>query len=158
MQTNNGMTVVLNGGKDVLESATIPVQWFFSREVAEQAPTHILIIDYAGDEFKTDRERSCDHGIRYVVKVTDTVKFLQMFRPGIHHLCFVAFKPNEGKEKKIGQYFLTKDGYCYDTSVTVDDAGFIRLRDNRYVTSGNMATAYAKIDIPDGFFAKIPES
>jgi len=42
---SGGIRLILNGGKNIMEQATIPVQWFFSPNVINKRPTHVLIIE-----------------------------------------------------------------------------------------------------------------
>ena len=152
----NGMTIVLNGGKDVMESATIPVQWFFSEEVAQWAPTHLLIIDYTDSQFKNSY---LYNGIRYLVKISDTIKFLQMFRPGIHHLCFMAFDIRAQNVKELEAYLLSKHDGLYDNSVCIT-SNIDGVGDDIDIGSrltGQKICLIIKIEVPDVFFAKVPE-
>jgi len=154
----NGMTIVLNGGKDVMESATIPVQWFFSKKTAEWAPTHLLIIDQSDKEFQ--KYFAGSSGIRYLVKISDTIKFIQMFQPGIHYLCFMAFDIRAKNVKKFEAYLLSKHDGLYDNSVCITekkgDAGDDIDIGNRL--TGQKICSIIKIEVPDVFFAKVPEN
>lgn len=165
MELKKDLTVVLNGGKDVMASATIPVQWFFSSETADKAPTHLLIVDYTDDDLKDSLRGYCKYGIRYLIEISDAIKYLQMFKPGIHHLCFSALKVvpgDDGNEGKVRYNFLSKKDGMYRNSISVQKTSYgnvyLDLSDwSEWNRNKPCATTYVKIEVPEELFAKIPE-
>ncbi len=107
MKTNNNqrMAIVLNGGKSELNSATIPVEWWFSKEViaGEKPPKYLLIIEQTPDD-------DGYHGRRYFCKVEEKVAFLQLFKSGRHTIRVLAFSSErQDFYGRLLHYFLEKD-------------------------------------------------
>ncbi len=76
--TIGAIRVVLNGGKVEMEQATIPIQWFFTKDVIEKRPVQILIVEQS--EFEMD---SSTCGERTLAKVEwHAVNRLCRFRSG----------------------------------------------------------------------------
>jgi hypothetical protein len=148
-----GFKIVLNGGSDVMESATIPIQWFFSEEAAAKLPTHILVVDYDNQEFSSYNRQNC--GRRYVVPVTDMIMHLCLTRPGTHHLVFIAFSlANLGEEiqrPRIEQLLHHDFLDNYHFSLSFNDSG-VRINDK------TVASETVKIVVPTELFAKRSES
>jgi hypothetical protein len=152
------LKVVLNGGTDFMKSATIPIQWFFSAELAEMAPTHLLIVDYTGDELEKSLRRGYGElGIRYCVRISDTIKYLQIFTPGVHHLCFLTLRVKPGEEGKIGERIFSKNDGDYCNSITISKTDDVLQADWGGNYTKFLATTFVKIEVPEELFAKIPE-
>lgn len=92
------LTLVLNGGSDVMDNSTIPVRWFFSKELAEKSPEYLILFDQTENEFGLSH-----HGRRYVVKVEESVKFIQLHRAGKHRLTVLAFNNQDDALKYLVQ-------------------------------------------------------
>lgn len=136
------ITLVLNGGKDELDSATIPVQWFFSKELAENTPTHLILIDKTGGQFASQNK-----GRRYLVRVDQAVFFLQLHRSGPHRLSILAFNNYE----KAVSHLLKCDGNYKEA---IDDQ-LIEVADAH---NGALAGTSIEFTIPAEFFAQEPKS
>ncbi len=89
LKKGEGMEVLLNYGKDEMDSATIPIQWFFSEETARKKPTHLLIVEQDKEESKEYNNVSL--GSRYFCRVEEGIKFIRLFRPGYHRILVLAF-------------------------------------------------------------------
>lgn len=136
------ITLTLNGGKDELDSATIPVQWFFSEELARNAPTHLILVDKTKGQFAAQNK-----GRRYLVRVDQAVLFLQLHRSGLHRLTVLAFNNYENAVSH-----LLKDGYGYKEHI--DD----QLAAVADAHCGALAGATVEFNIPAEFFAQEPKN
>ena len=67
--------VVLNGGKREMDAATIPIQWFFSKEVIEKKPEYLLFFEQNKKEVE-EGLASAREGHRYVCRVSEGTKFI----------------------------------------------------------------------------------
>ena len=86
------LTLVLNGGNTEMDSATIPIKWFFSQKLIEKSPTHLVFCEQSRKEFES-KSNNMDSGRRYLVKVEDAVHFLEIPSSGDHQLiCPGLFK------------------------------------------------------------------
>ncbi len=154
VQEVQDLTIVLNDGEREMKGATIPVKWYFSRDLALRGPTYILLVDLTEVEAQEDINFS---GRRYLVKVDKAVKFLQMFKSGKHVMVALAFK-----KLSVAASFLAKgedhQGF-YQEPVYISFAGNNNLWDRQYYYSG-MLLASAKIEftVPQELFAKKPET
>jgi hypothetical protein len=92
-----GIELVLNGGKKELDDATVPIRWFFSDEVLKRAPEYVVIIEQTALEAADDYSMS--YGRRYLCKVTEAVKYLQLFTPGRHRLMVLAVNGKYAKKR-----------------------------------------------------------
>ncbi|PJA92247.1 hypothetical protein CO134_01085 [Candidatus Kuenenbacteria bacterium CG_4_9_14_3_um_filter_39_14] len=54
VDTKIGISVVLNGGKKEMNSATIPIEWWFSKEIIEKDPKYIVFFEQDEDGKKTN--------------------------------------------------------------------------------------------------------
>jgi hypothetical protein len=151
-----GMKVILNGGSSQMESAMIPIQWFFDMKAAEMRPTHILIVDYRKNEFNS-YNRGC-YGRRFIVKVTDTIKFHEFLSAGEHTLCFVALS-SQGERREEKETCMSilewtrRSGYEWsipfndDQAIWNDDDGFTFV-----------ASLTVSITVPSELFAEVPQT
>lgn len=154
----DGIVLTINGGKDHLDSATIPVEWHFTPEMIAEKPQYIMVIDHEMP-LETFKERHVyNSGVRHEpVKVTDFVKYVQLFKTGIHHLVFIVFCGTpENAKKRAYAFFKRIPGYGehkYDRHIEYD-----------YLESGRLGAgefAYAthvEINVPDELLAHKPDS
>jgi len=70
-----GIDVTLNGGKKEMNSATIPIEWWLSKEVIETDPHYIIFFEQNQGE-KNHGYRNGECGRRYACKVTDAFKYI----------------------------------------------------------------------------------
>ncbi|MFA5163119.1 MAG: hypothetical protein WC441_01165 [Patescibacteria group bacterium] len=136
------INLVLNGGKDELQGATIPIQWFFSKELAEYSPTHLILVDKTRDQFSSQHK-----GRRYLVRVDQAATFLQLHRSGQHRLSVLAFNDYDQAVSH-----LLKDSQGYREAI---DDQLIEVKDAHL---GALAGTTVEFTIPAEFFAKEPSS
>ncbi len=137
------LTLVLNGGSEVMDNSTIPVRWFFSKELAERGPKYLVIADQTENEFDLP-----NNGRRYVVKVDESVKFIQLHRAGKHRVSVLALdNHNDALEYLVRDSRNTFKMEIYHNLIKRD--GFL---------NGSLAANFMDFIVPDGLFAKEPTS
>lgn len=146
------LTIILNGGGLEMQGATIPVRWHFSREMALQGPTHILLVDLTEAEAK---ENISFGGRRYLVEVEKAAKFLQIFKSGKHIMVALAFR-----SLSAAAYFLVKeeeDKGLYEAPIYISLS-----RDNSLDSDCHskkiLASTVIDFTVPSELFAKKPET
>lgn len=155
------LKVVLNGGSDIMESATIPFQWFFSDRVIEQQPTHLLVIDQTGAESRGPNDEHL--GERCIAFISHGSDFLQFTSPGRHRMAFIACKwPLNNVEPTLTYtaIFLRMQpfgGYNYGIRWT-DIERLSQGVDNMMTGLEAVAAAIVEVEVPQEFFAQKPES
>lgn len=151
LKSNLRLRVVLNGGKYELEDSTIPFQIGFDSSIAEQKPSYILVIDVTDDDsIKSAISDNCepdDQSERTIFRL-EPIHYLQLKRPGVHHLIFILF--NE-MSRSLEKFYLEKSQYCYENAVYFNTIEGIEL-DNQ------ISYAEAVVDVPKEFFADEPET
>ena len=179
-----GMRLILNGGKDSLDSATIRIRWDFDENVAALLPTHILVIV----ETKNDIGRN-NRGERYSFLVSDGQGFLPFYAPGKHRITVFAFSDpaKRGPEFSLKQRVRSTSNTCSfllrrdkdrDFSIAVSTDLACRLAkptetkeeipENIFCigSMGNadklwqeiVAITVMQADIPEGLFSEKPKS
>ncbi|MFA5934073.1 MAG: hypothetical protein WC795_02525 [Candidatus Paceibacterota bacterium] len=147
----SSLKVVLNGGKLVLDDATVPFQIAFDQSVAKKNPTHILVIDVTDTGFYDDgsrRSTTCNFE-RSVFKLEPT-NYLQFHKPGVHHLIFMLV--SGGMNKSRQQEFLGKRGYSYKNTMIYDEI------ENNDAVPDQIAFVEVIVEVPKEFFAKVAET
>lgn len=86
----DGISIIVNGGKDTLESATIPIEWRLSDALIAKRPQYIVICDHDISQEAFEEKERYHFGRRYIVRVSEFAKYLQLFRAGNHHLVFIV--------------------------------------------------------------------
>ena len=139
-----------------MDSATIPIQWFFSDEVIAKKPVHLLFFEQ--DKFESSIEyHSGEYGRRYACRVSAGTKFIQLFTPGYHRMMVLVFAENDNKMKKVIDGFLAGEGTHYESSIPwskVEDGSYVR----EWSCLGVLATAIVEFVVPEALFAKKPET
>ncbi|MCX6713139.1 MAG: hypothetical protein NTY66_02950, partial [Candidatus Vogelbacteria bacterium] len=149
------MSLTVNGGKNELDSATVPIQWFFSPEAAEKRPTHIVVCEQNGSEMNYNYS---DSGRRYFREVENGIAFIQLFSPGKHRIAVLAFAgQNAGKE--VETYLeKTKHGYrrnlCWDSMKDRRTPPILSELSN--IACVGVATA--EFTVPASEFSSVPTS
>ena len=140
---NKGQIVVtLNNGKKVMNSATIPVEWWFSKEVRERDPKFILFFEQ--DEI----EKSCwwgkdRYGRRYFCEVSDVFKYIELFSSGYHRImAMVITGKEEEAQEVVRRYLRTNDHNHYSSSLEWKESAFSTVEE---------------FEVPEDLFAKKPE-
>ncbi|MDE2188469.1 MAG: hypothetical protein KGJ35_01930 [Patescibacteria group bacterium] len=156
-EATGGIRLIINGGSDIVESATVPIQWFFSPEVIRKNPTKLLIIEQSEmlGEYKPSSYNDSDEGARYLVKVTDLVTFIQFFAPGKHCIAVLALDETECDTDRMRRRGERR--YHADISVSrIRDA--IKSGDFRDVDPDVVGATIKEIDVPQELFAHRTQS
>ncbi len=147
---NPNIRLVINGGSNILDAATVPVEWHFSEELIAKNPQYIVICDH---EYSIERLKDFVHetsGNRYYSKVTSLVKYLQLFRPGRHHLFVMVFYGDDAY--KYMSSFTSKGKKTYNCNVSYT------MLQNKFNNEFCMETTFVEFDVPEELFAKKPET
>jgi hypothetical protein len=152
----NGIKLLLNGGTDEMNSATIPVQWFFSDEVLTQKPGCILLIEQNEREYSNTPERY-NGGRRYLCDIGEAVKFIQLYQPGTHKLSALAFlKRSEGVESLLK--YENQNGlitYSYPIEFKSNE---VEINIRGYESPPILAATVVDFDVPEELFAAKPQT
>jgi hypothetical protein len=173
IQQGVGMEIVLNGGKSEMDAATIPIRWFFSPEVAAKKPTYIIIVEQNNEEIENDT--FCAKSRRYLCEVSEVVKFIQLFNPGLHRVGVLAFAGDNAKSE--AEDFMVISHSRYTTSVLLGNIesgawqpnmNEEKRNDNEYDDDFDpkpqgypavvVAATVARFSVPAELFAKPPET
>jgi len=145
----SGVNVVLNGGKSEMDSATIPVQWFFSEDIAKTNPTHVLVIEQDEREAQ-DGERERWAGRRYLVRIQDGVKFIELRKSGYHRLMLLVLNGEISLNTRLN--FLSSSNWgAYEWSMSITWSE----QDLPYPFIGAKIVEFT---VPEGLFAREPET
>lgn len=145
-----GIKLVLNGGKSVMESATIPIRWFFTDELTAKRPVYLLIIEQNETEMKG--HRADFSGARRLVKVTDCVDFIQFLSPGTHRIIVVALNDTKGPS-----YLHKRQARVYEQYVALTDLMLgIQSGDYTEHLPDVIGFTIQEIEVPQEFFARKP--
>ncbi len=157
LATEPKLSVILNGGSDVLESARIPIQFGVNNALAEIQPTHVLVI------IQHESETKPCYGIRKLIPLSRGSDFICFDSAGKHTVTFIALKSSLGSqviENKMEVYLKEhRPGcYCYyvDLNGNTDTHGisFEHGDDACYV----VAVFTKTISLPKELFATKPKS
>ena len=92
-----GLQVIINGGKETMDQATISVQWIISPKMVANVG-HILIIDHDEYNINSDSEwLQTDRGTRHLFKTTDRIAFIPVQSPGVHRFSIIAVSKETSK-------------------------------------------------------------
>lgn len=113
---SRGMELVFNRGQKELTAAVVPIQWFFTPEVVDEKPTHLLILVQNEDQIENGFSNQVGERQRHLIEIGASMVFLTLSEPGIYRLTVIAFN----------QEAMQTDGY----TGTED---FIRNSHDRYM-------------------------
>lgn len=152
----DGIRLVLNGGVDSLESATVPLEWFFSDELIAERPQYIVICDHEMSLDALKEKERYTFGRRYLVKVTEFVTYIQLFTSGAHHLVFMVFCGDKGSALKRARRYVDNKESCgrsYDWCIEHNDVvnGYEENLRGCYI-------ANIEFEVPQGLLAEKPTS
>ena len=151
--TKTGIEVILNGGKEEMNSATIPIEWWFSKEVIDREPKYILIFEQSKEEKERDFGKNDSYGRRYICKVSDAIKFLQIFSPGYHRVMVVVLGGSSA-EYDAKHYLGHNDYDYYRTSINWENAKDNTLKNMRSI----MGSTVEEFEVPEELFGKKPKT
>jgi hypothetical protein len=150
-----GVSVVLNGGEKEMNSATIPIRWFYSDEVIDKIPRYILFFEQ--NEREKEDFGNASAGRRYACKASDACKFIQLFSSGYHRMMIVVVAGgDEEKAIRVINDFLdvSRRGY-YSLSLRWKKA---EEGDLSCFSSLFVAFTVVEFEVPEELFAKKPET
>jgi hypothetical protein len=138
--------LVLNDGKQAVDSATVPLRWFFPKEVLDRKPTDLLMIVQHEAEYD-----SWDCGERFRVKVKDGMTWLPFSRAGRHRIMVFALT-HEGTgssryEARMKEFMRKSGPRRYESW---------GIKYDEYLITYWVGMAETEVEIPAGFFAKKP--
>ena len=145
--SSSGVAAVLNGGSEVMESGTIPIQWFFSENIAAMGPKYVFIVEQDASESK-DEIREEDRGRRYLRKVSDGVAFIQFLRPGHHRIMVLVLHPEVSKEDRLGLIAHEENGRFKESISWSEQSGGYPFVGGRII----------ECTVPEEVFATRPET
>ncbi|MDB5239085.1 MAG: hypothetical protein JWO00_420 [Candidatus Parcubacteria bacterium] len=140
------MKIVLNGGSKVLDSATLPIQWFFEPEAMAKRPEWIVIV--VQNTLKEEMWRYST-GQRYLFKVTDRIAFIQLDKPGNYQVLIAAVSGREPRWLLAGDY---PGWYLYKIYWPTESKA-ASSKDLEFASY-----ACEMFEVPEGLFAKQSES
>ena len=147
----SGVVVVLNGGRRVMNSATVPIQLFFSDEIARKNPAYLLIVEQNEREIGDDvNERVI--GQRYLRRVDQGIYFVQLHKPGLHRIKVLIFD-DEHASKDDRLDMLEREGNS--TSMFKKMVAWIDSEVPEY--SRFLGTKTVEFTVPEELFARKPE-
>jgi hypothetical protein len=158
------MKVVLNGGKQMLDDATIPFTIGLNDALASKQPTHVLVVDIPHSQYKgfslsteqddesplmLDNEKWRRLGERRLYEL-NKIDFIQFHSPGKHNLIFILLKdPSKDMKKRIFQKASLRNSYDNGIYLSQIQNGGIEKQ---------VAYCEELVEIPDAFFSLIPQS
>ena len=149
---NPDIKLVLNGGQEILDSATVPVEWHFSKELIAKKPQYIVVCDHEYDLDGLCKATNTCYGYRYDFAVKDLVGYIQMHKAGRHHFVAVVFCGDEDRAKKSVRNFLKKSSSSvYEVSISYNEV------EERTFWNDTAVTA-VEFEVPAELFAKKPET
>jgi len=153
----SAMKVVLNGGTNEMDSATVPIkvgfdeQWLMDED---NTPTHILVIEQTKDETE-NVYHSMTMGRRSLYDLKQVVHFMQVFSPGYHRLAVVAL---DGKRcsKRFMENLLRDDHF----SRSSNSISFSNLEEGDLSDFDGRALAckVMEFEVPTELFAQRPKT
>lgn len=153
INTKTDIRIVLNGGKEEMNSATIPIEWWFSKEVIDREPKYILIFEQSKEEKERDFGKNDSYGRRYICKVSDAIKFLQIFSPGYHRVMVVVLGGSSAESD--AKHYLGHDDYdYYRTSINWENAKDNTLKNMKSI----MGSTVEEFEVPEELFGKKPKT
>jgi len=150
------MDLVLNGGKKEMDSATIPIAWFFSDKVIAKKPGYIVFFEQNSSEMSMSWQTSL-YGRRYGVELRKkTVDFIQLFRPGRHRIIALAIADGEDGKDLADSYLIQNEGGKYEKSFPIHE---IEQGDTHRIHEPSvLAGTIVEFEVPEELFAQKPET
>lgn len=150
LKEQTSMKVVLNGGKYQLNDATIPFQIAFDEKIAKKEPTHILVMDITDNVFRNKNRTSFDSCAERSLFKLEPVHYLQLKKPGVHHLIFILLKGeiNEDEHKFL---FEKQNRSYYRNDLYFDSIESMSI-------TNEVAYCEVVISVPEEFFALKPKT
>ncbi|MEK7630175.1 MAG: hypothetical protein AAB432_02205 [Patescibacteria group bacterium] len=156
-QVTPDIKLVLNGGSNILDTATVPVEWHFSDELIEKKPRYILICEHNDISFNEFKEIiNYYHGRRHTFPVEDLVGYIQLCRPGQHHFIAIVFCGDKETALKNVRLYIKKDeDSYYDMSINYGMVGKSVKENSENTFSAAVAVEF---EVPAELFAEKPKT
>lgn len=147
--------VVLNGGEDVLDSATIPIEWGLSKKILDENPQFIIISDvpYTLDwlkELKNSWQNSRKNNRMF--RATELIGYVPVYSPGPH--TFVIHVVCGGK--RIDAFKVAENITSSNVWHENIEVGF--SENHNYSELISIYTIAVECEIPKEFFAEKPKT
>jgi len=151
------ISVVLNGGKKEMDTATLPIRWYFSDEVLKQGslPHYVLVFEQTEEEAHNELH-SGRYGSRCAFRTSDVFGVIQLSRPGRHRMMVVSVGGGRIKSLMTTQDYLRENGQRgYVSSLSWERAGDGSLSsyDDRLI-----AATIVEFEVPKELFAEKPQT
>lgn len=117
----SALTLVLNGGSNEMDSATIPIKWFFSEELIKQAPKYLVLCEQSERELRNEALRNYS-GRRYVFNVENAIGFIEIPTSGDHKITCLPFSTRGQAIKYLQKENNTQYIFAID-SKTISEGG-----------------------------------
>ena len=150
----DGIRLIINGGVDSLDSATVPIEWRFSEALLAERPQYIVICDHEMSLDELKEKEYCYGGRRHLVKVTEFVKYIQLFRAGHHHLVFMVFCGERDMALRCDRSFADDNQHLHDKAIHYTDLACGHSDDYR----APIYIASVEFEVPAGLLAERPKS
>lgn len=148
----SSMKVVVDGGNTILSDSTVPFCIGFDKSISDNNPTKILVIDVTGNQFQTINYLK-DIGKDFISERTffdlEPINYLQLKRPGIHHLIFVLF--NYCSKDYRREFLQTTRSGSYKCGVD-----YINIESNEFCHQ--LCYTEVVVSVPDEYFAPEPKT
>ena len=147
---SSDIKVVLNGGSNVLDSATIPVRWGFSSNLVEKNPQYVAIVDIKGKSL-SDLESVNDFNfyeedVVFIGKTKELAAYIPLKSSGKHTFLVYVFCGDTKKDASeyVNRYVRRKHRNIFygDLERGVEGAVYITATD---------------FEVPDELFAHKPK-
>lgn len=146
---NENIHLVVNGGSTILDSATVSIEWHFSKELIAKKPEYVVICDHETPLSNLKETGNTYYGNRYLCKITDLVKYVQLFRPGKHHFVILVFSGDDAK--LYARFYIRKGSSHYENGIFYSN--LLQKKDDR-----DTDITYFEFDVPEELFAKKSET
>ena len=150
---SSNVKMVLNGGSDTLDSATIPVRWGFSDELVEKNPQYVAIVDVR----KTLSDLKSEHDFKFyssdvlfIGKAKELAAYIPLKSPGKHTFLMYVFC---GETVKDASDYV--DIHLKDLSSHL--FFYKDLEGEGVLSSGKVHVIATDFEVPDELFAHKPK-
>lgn len=150
----SSIKVVINGGSEVLDSATIPVRWGFSEELVEENPQYVAIVDIKGkslSDLKSENDfKFYSNDVLFIGKTKELAAYIPMKSPGKHTFLIYVFCG-----ETMGDASDYIDLYVKDHNPQT--FFFNNLEEGGVLADGAVYVIATDFEVPDELFAHKPK-
>ena len=153
MKKDSKIKLVFNGGNHILDSATVPIQWHFSKELIEENPKTLLIIDLPKEALEGhNRNNFRNKGERHLIEVKKRNDYIQFNSSGDHIIFVVPMSVSLSED--LQKRFLHKRDDVFSTDISIKDL----LARDLSIERGPLAMQHFEVNIPEELFASRPKT